>query len=174
VGILNALGRVALASGDLEQARARYREALSSSEELADLEGIARALCGLGDVALIAGDVLDARQRFRRLLQIALKDQRESIGREALISLAKLVAHREQERAVELVALSLCKDPGFPWQALPDAEALLGKLRSGLSPEVYATAQERGRARDLWATAEELLAELEKQKEIDERDDRFL
>ena len=31
----------------------------------------------------------------------------------------------------------------------------------GLPPEVVAAAQERGRARDLWATAEELLEELE-------------
>ena len=32
---------------------------------------------------------------------------------------------------------------------------------STLSPEVVATAEERGRTRDVWATAEELLAEWE-------------
>jgi hypothetical protein len=34
-----------------------------------------------------------------------------------------------------------------------------------LPPEVAAAAQERGRARDLWATAEELLEELTEQRD---------
>jgi hypothetical protein len=34
-------------------------------------------------------------------------------------------------------------------------------LAETLPPEVAANAKERGRARDLWATVEELLAELE-------------
>jgi hypothetical protein len=33
---------------------------------------------------------------------------------------------------------------------------------AGLPSDVFAAAQERGQARDLWATVEELLAELEK------------
>jgi hypothetical protein len=36
-----------------------------------------------------------------------------------------------------------------------------------LPPNVVAAAQERGRQRDLWATAEELLAELEAQQGAD-------
>jgi hypothetical protein len=44
-------------------------------------------------------------------------------------------------------------------------EDIVGKhvsaIAATLPPEVVAAAQERGRARDLWATAEELLAELE-------------
>jgi hypothetical protein len=34
-------------------------------------------------------------------------------------------------------------------------------LAATLTPEVVAAAQKRGRARDLWATAEELLEELQ-------------
>jgi hypothetical protein len=37
----------------------------------------------------------------------------------------------------------------------------IAAIAAGLPPDVIVTAEERGRARDLWAMAEELLAELE-------------
>jgi hypothetical protein len=48
----------------------------------------------------------------------------------------------------------------YPTPALTTVHGLLDALQSELSPTVFVAAQERGRARDLWATAEELLAEL--------------
>jgi predicted ATPase/tetratricopeptide (TPR) repeat protein len=162
VNRLDNLGEVALGLGDLEQARARYREALSSAEELADLDYVACALRGLGDIALAAGDILTARRRYRRALQVPLEDQRVDTSRGALVSLARWYAYvGEQELAVELVALALCERPGSWLKKRRGAEALLGELRSGLSPDVYAAARERGRARSLDATLRELLADLE-------------
>jgi tetratricopeptide (TPR) repeat protein len=159
---LNDLGEISLASGDHEQAGERYREALVLAEELADLESISRAHGGLGEAAHAAGDVEAAKRCCRRALEAAMKDQCADAGLEALVSLARLAAHRgEQERAVELVALALNGRPGFWTGALRGTGALLCELRSGLSPEAYAAAQERGRARDLEATMVELLAELE-------------
>jgi tetratricopeptide (TPR) repeat protein len=158
---LNDLGDVTLASGGLELARALYNEALSSAEELADVMQVAKALCSLGEVALAAGDVVAARRCCWRVLQIAMGGQRSNIGREALIPVARLAVHRgERELAVELMSLALCERSSFPGEALLGAEALLDELRSGLSPDVYAASQERGRARDLQETVEELLAEL--------------
>ncbi len=66
----------------------------------------------------------------------------------------------EPERAVELYALA----SRYPYVANSHwFEDVAGKhiaaIAASLPPEVVAAAQERGRARDLWATVEELLAE---------------
>jgi tetratricopeptide (TPR) repeat protein len=159
---LRTLGEVALASGNLEQARARYQEMLSSAEELAIQAHIAWAHCGLGEVALAAGDVLASRRHSRRLIQVAIEDPRVNTSRQALVSLARLVAHQgDPGLAVELVALACYVRPGGWRDDLQGAQALLSELRSGLSPEAYDAAQARGRARDLDATLKELLAEFQ-------------
>jgi tetratricopeptide (TPR) repeat protein len=159
---LDSLGRVALATGDLKEARARYQEALFLAEEMADLEYAASAHCGLGAVARAAGDLLAARRCYRRALEVALEDPRVDTGRKTLVSLARLYAHvGERERAVELATLALCVRRGFWRETLLGTRALLEELRSGLSPEVYAAAQERGQACDLEATMLELLDKLE-------------
>jgi hypothetical protein len=66
------------------------------------------------------------------------------------------------ERAVEVYALA------SRYSAVANSrwfEDIAGKHIAAaatiLPPDVVAAAQERGRARDLWATMEELLAELE-------------
>jgi tetratricopeptide (TPR) repeat protein len=159
---LNALGEDALAARDLEQARARCREALSLSEELADFFNMAQALCGLGEVALATGDVPAARRCYRHALQVALEDSFVGTGRRALGSVARFVAHQgEPELAVELAALVLNVRPGLWRETLHSTEAFLSELQSGLSPDVYAAAEARGRARDLEATMAELLAEFQ-------------
>jgi hypothetical protein len=73
-----------------------------------------------------------------------------------------LVDRSEVEQAVQLYALALC-DPfvaNSQWY-----EDVAGKpiaaAAATLPPEVVAAAQERGRARDLEATAKELLEEFE-------------
>jgi tetratricopeptide (TPR) repeat protein len=159
---LDALGRVALAADDLERAGARYREALVLAEELADLEHLARALCGLGEVALATGDVQAAKRRYRRALQVALEDPRVDTRRYTLASLSKLYAlDGEPEWVIELLGLVLSTRPDYWSNILRDTDLLLSALRSELSPEAYASARKRGRARDLEATLRELLAELE-------------
>jgi hypothetical protein len=67
----------------------------------------------------------------------------------------------EIERAVELYALA----PRHPYVANSHwfedvAGRHIAAVAERLPPEVVAAAQERGKARDLWATAGELLAEL--------------
>ena len=80
-----------------------------------------------------------------------------------LTVIALFLADQDQkERAVELYALA---------SRYPDVansrwfEDVAGKhiaaVAAKLPPDVVSAAQERGRARDLWATAEELLQELE-------------
>lgn len=68
----------------------------------------------------------------------------------------------EHERAVEIYALA----SRYPFVANSRwFELVFGRhieaVADTLSPEVVAAARERGRARDLYATAKELVAELE-------------
>ncbi len=65
-----------------------------------------------------------------------------------------------QKQAVELLALVLYH-PASEQETKGRANRLLDKLGFSLPPELVAAAQERGKARDLWVTAGELLAELE-------------
>ena len=80
----------------------------------------------------------------------------------ALPATALLLADRgEPERAVELYALA----SRYPYVAhsrwFEDAAGKhIAALAAGLPPDVVSAAQERGRARDLDATVEELLVEL--------------
>jgi hypothetical protein len=77
---------------------------------------------------------------------------------DALPPVALLLADAgEVERAVELYALA----SRYPYVANSRwFEDVVGKpvsaVATSLPQEIVATAQERGRARDLWATAEEL------------------
>jgi len=71
----------------------------------------------------------------------------------------------EQERAVELYALAA----RYPFVVNSRwMEDMFGQQISAvaaiLPPEVVATAQKRGQTRDLWLTAVELLAEMERRR----------
>lgn len=85
----------------------------------------------------------------------------------ALPATALLLAGQgEPERAVELYALA----SRHPYVANSRwFEDVFGQqiatIAEALPPKAISAAQERGRARDLWATAKELLTELETQKE---------
>ena len=80
-----------------------------------------------------------------------------------LLAAALLIADEGRaERAVELHALA-CRDPHVSesrWFEDVSGKHIAAAAES-LPPDVVAAAQERGRARDLWETAKELLAELE-------------
>ncbi len=73
-----------------------------------------------------------------------------------------LVDRGEVERAVELYALAL-RNPHFANSRWFEdvAEKHIATAAKALPPDVVDAAQERGRVRDLWPTAKELLAELE-------------
>jgi hypothetical protein len=81
----------------------------------------------------------------------------------ALLTLVGIAALRmeegQEERALEL--LSLVLHHSSTWQWTKDRAApLVAELKATLSPERFAAAHERGRARDLDTMTQELLAEL--------------
>ena len=78
-----------------------------------------------------------------------------------LLGPSKLLAREGNvKRAVELATLAL-HHPASVEETKIRAQEHLAELQRQLEPAVFATAQERGQARDLEATVRELLAELE-------------
>lgn len=118
------------------------------------LATLAYAVRGLGDVPL-------ARQHLAEALRAAAETRYPGILFHALPAMAlPLVDAGEVERGVELYAVA-SRHPyvgNSRW-----FETVAGKhiaaVATTLPPEVVKAAQERGRARDLWATASELLME---------------
>ena len=71
---LRGLGNLALESGDLKQARARFRDVLEYQEKLyrgADHPRLVRSLLGMGKVHLAEGKPDEARPLLERALRIA-------------------------------------------------------------------------------------------------------
>ncbi len=104
------------------------------------------------------------RQHLREALQIGYESRLHHAYTVSLPLVALLLLERgETERALELYAQALahlcngCKQRWFEDMAGQHIAATAARL----SPEVVAAAQERGRQRNLWEIAEELLAEIE-------------
>jgi hypothetical protein len=123
--------------------------------------GVAYSLDRLGDIALARGEIGPAREYYGQALQVALDHPQVALTLDVLVSQAALMAQGgHEEWAVELVVLALHHPAGHV-EVQRKAQRLLDQLEPRLAPDVLAAARERGRARDLAATVEELLAELE-------------
>ena len=115
----------------------------------------------LGTTTLRHGQPSQARRYLTEALNAAMENQDVIPFIHGLPVIALFLAdRREDERAVELYALA----SGFPHVANSRwFEDVAGKhitaAAAALPPDVVAAAQERGRARELWATAEELAGE---------------
>jgi serine/threonine protein kinase/predicted ATPase/tetratricopeptide (TPR) repeat protein len=168
--IYSCIGDVAFATGEYEEARRRYQEAFVTHKYIGlhwvpalsgGYWGMVSSLNKLGDVALAMGDYLGAGQYYRQALSIAVDTPDAELRLDVLVRQAVLLAWEgEEARALELVALALSHLASSE-ATRERAEGLLSELQARLPAAVFAGVLERGRARDLWATAEELLAELE-------------
>jgi tetratricopeptide (TPR) repeat protein len=159
---LALLGYVAAAEGQYAEAWQRLQESMDLRERIVD-QGTAGVLTALGGVALLMGNPDQAGQYLGRALRMVAGHRGLWGLTRTLPFVARLLAERgEVERAVEIYALAshypLVAHSQWCWDL---AGQRITELAASLPPHVVAAAQERGRARDLWATAEELLAELE-------------
>jgi tetratricopeptide (TPR) repeat protein len=164
---LELLGVAALAVNENAEARQWLEEALSLAAEgisyVFNLRQRPVLHQLLGITALRLNQPLQTRQHFFEAQREAIetRDITQLVG--ALPGIALFLADQgAAKRAVELYALA----SRYPHVANSQwYEDVVGKhiaaAAATLPPEVVAAAQERGRARDLWETAEELLAELE-------------
>jgi predicted ATPase len=161
---LHVLGPATLVEGAHAEARQRLDACLALCEEEETQNRSALTHAYLGYVARAEGVVTQAWHHAYKALQIgaALGDPRPRTR--ALPLLALLLADRgEVARAVELYALA-SRHPhvgNSRW-----FEDVVGKQIAAavavLPPDLVVAAQERGQVRDLEATVEELLAELER------------
>ncbi len=158
------LGMVALAEEKYVQAQRFLGDSAVVFQEIGQRDDRGAVLALLGYAARGAGDLRQAGQYLSDALQTATEIRAFAPLFSALPPIALLLADRgDKVRAVELYALATSRYPvvaNSHW-----FEDVAGKhiaaVAATLPPDVVAAAQEQGRARGLWATAEELLAELE-------------
>jgi predicted ATPase len=160
---LCVLGSVALAGGACEEARQLLEESIATYREPEMWEEMAWALACAGRAALGLGRPAQARRHLGEALRIGAEIGAFVPVITALTATALLLADRgEPERAIELYALA----SRHPYVANSRwFEDVFGQqiatAAGALPPQAILAAQERGRMRDLWATVEELLTELE-------------
>jgi predicted ATPase/DNA-binding SARP family transcriptional activator len=156
------LGLLAVAEEAYTEAQDLLQESIAACRAAERPFELSLALGGLGYATRGLGDLDQAKQHLHEALRMSAE-----IGAFFPLVLAIPVAallladQGEVERAVELYALVLRYPivPNSRW-----FEDVAGKhiaaVAATLPPEVVVAAQARGQARDLWATAAELLAEL--------------
>ncbi len=159
---LLGLGEVALAEEAYAEAQELLQESVSIFREIGQRDELALALAASARVAQMLGQLSQARKHVYEALWIAFETRALAPAVFAVARIAQLLAdQRKVERTVELYALATrytYLSNSRYWEDTA-AKHITG-VAVNLPPETVATAQERGRARDLWETAEELLDEL--------------
>ena len=159
---LHVLGLAAVAQGAYAEAERRLTESAAKFREGRHRDGLGQAQACLAYAARGLGKPDQAREHLREAVGTAVELGAYFPLIYALPAMALLLADEgETERAVELYALA-SQSPFVANSAW--FEDVAGKhiaaTAEALPPDVVAAAQERGRARDLWDTARELLEEL--------------
>jgi tetratricopeptide (TPR) repeat protein len=164
---LRVLGYVALTEGAYAEAQSMMDQDLAVCRELGRRDGLGEALASAGFAARAAGDLRRAARYLRQALETALEIRAQYHLMLAFPAVALLLSDRgEMERAVELYALASRYPVVTNSRWIQDvAGKRVAAAGAALPPDAAAAAQERGRARDLWGTAKELLAELRREPE---------
>jgi tetratricopeptide (TPR) repeat protein len=163
------LGHIALAAETYAEARRFLEESITISDELEFRLWQSDALALLRMAARGLNEPRPAEQSLCDALRLAVEiwDFERPVC--LLPAIAIVLADRGKvEQAVELYALASC---GAHIANSHWFEDVFGRhiaaIAATLPPDVVAAARERGRQRDLWATVEELLFELDEQLEPD-------
>jgi tetratricopeptide (TPR) repeat protein len=155
------LGAVAIALDEREAAQGWLEKGVALARGHRVPESLPNHLLGI--TALRRGQPSQARRYCFDALREVTKTRNVTELITVLPTMALYVANRnEVERAVELYALA----SRYPFIANSRwSEEVVGEpiaaMAATLPPDILTAAQERGRARDLWATADALLNELE-------------
>jgi DNA-binding SARP family transcriptional activator/predicted ATPase len=156
------LGQLALVREAYAEARSPLAESVALMREVGQQDELSLALANLSHAMLGLGQPAQAKEHLAEALRIAVDIGALAPPLNALARMALLLADQgETERAVEIYAL-VTRYPYFGnshfWEDIVGRP--IATAAETLPPAVVAAAQERGVARDLWATAAELLAEL--------------
>ena len=157
------LGRLALAERAYRTAQEWLRQSVTIYQQSGAYGSEGSALAGLVYAARGLGQAAQARGHLSAALRTVVETRQWMTALDSLPAAALLLMDGgEVERAVELYALAFRHGRVANSRWFEDvAGKHIAVAATTLPPEVVATAQERGRARDLWATMEDLLAELE-------------
>lgn len=153
------LGRLAMAEKAYDEAQKAIEESLRLYEEVQD-NLIGLAINGLGIVACLKKELSLARKHFIEGLAYALKLKDFMQLMVALPGAALYLARTNQvERAVEVWSMVQC--PPFVANSQWHEDVIGQEITVvNLPPDIVAKARKQGQSQDLWATAEQLLAEL--------------
>jgi predicted ATPase/tRNA A-37 threonylcarbamoyl transferase component Bud32 len=156
------LGLLALAGEGFAEAQQLLEESVAVYRKVGRQDELGWALAALGITARGLGQHSRAGEHLSQALRIALEFGALGPLRDALPGIALLLADQdEKERAVELYALASRYGYVTNSRWFEDvAGQHIAAVAATLPPDVVAAAQKRGQARDLWATATELLTEL--------------
>jgi len=157
------LGLLAMAQAKEVQARQWLKESIAVYQEIGKRSYVGRVLAGLGHVDRALGEISLARQNLLEALRIGVDIPDINSVIAALLPIALLLADAgETVKAVELYYALAGRLPLVAqshWY-----EDLYGQYftaaATALPPDRFEAAQARGRALDLWETAESLLTEL--------------
>jgi ATP/maltotriose-dependent transcriptional regulator MalT len=158
--ISRLLGPAAYQMGDYAEAKRCFEQGLQIAGEIDPNETWHTAVAhkGLGDVALAREDFAQARWRYQQQTRIMVEvGYKQGDVLLSLLSVGKLLrAEGEKEAAVEILTL-IVEHPATIPLLQKQAKEERSPLEAELVPEVYAAAIERGSARDLDATANEII-----------------
>jgi hypothetical protein len=155
------LGYVALAEEAYALAHKRHKECSAILQQIQHRADLSLPLGGLAYAARGLGEAREAKRHLCEALHLAVETRAFPPLIEALPVVGLLLADEgEKEQAVELFALA----SRYPYVASSQwFEDVAGKhiaaVAATLPPDEVSAAQQRGRARDLWETAEKLEGE---------------
>jgi tetratricopeptide (TPR) repeat protein len=160
---LLTLGQVALAQEMYAEAHQFLQESLSKAGQAGDPLYWALPLANLAYVERGQGHSLQARRHLQEALQVILEKEIIELFWYSLPIASLLLADQDEKaQAIELYNFALQNPFVANSRWFEDiAGRHIAAIAATLPPEVVEAAQARGRARDLWETASELLAELE-------------
>jgi predicted ATPase/predicted negative regulator of RcsB-dependent stress response len=157
---LRHLGRIALLEEDFSEAKRLLEESATLYKDLGDRGGMAATLTSLGEVVGALGDDQAAKEHLLRALQLTAEAHLVPYSLSTLAGLAELLLQTGQpRRGIELLAL-VQQHPASPYDTRQRAQQLLERYRAQLAPSDFTAAVERGKARHLEPTVQELLTGL--------------
>jgi tetratricopeptide (TPR) repeat protein len=162
---ISIIGKIALAVRSYPDAQKHIQESISIFQDIIEeKDSVGQDLACLGYIARKKDRKHQAKTHFLDALRLAIEVDGFLALFHTLPGIALLFADQgDIERAVELFALAstLGMVANSKWFADIAGDEIAAAAKS-LPPEVTEAAKARGRARDLWETANELLQELEK------------
>ena len=156
------LGDVAFLLGEYGEAERLHQESLVIRKQIGDRRGIVRSLNSLGKVACALHHYQDSEEHLHEALKTAAEIQTVPLVLEVLLGIATLLAEKgELERSLALVTLVL-GHPARNRDAQDRAERLLARIEPRLSPDLLATARQRGKQAELEPVVAEMLGDTRK------------